>query len=131
LKDIGVTMNLVPTQNYAVEFLTNKNAPVGISPNLPGRPLEKLRSWSGPTISNTCAYSDPELDALALKLASTKVDSPEAQQMVQQFEKKVADEDLTVSIAFRPNIVAYDAQKIGGDLPVAWYNIQVPDIQGF
>ena len=128
LADIGVTMNLVPVQNYATEFLTNKIAPVGISPNLPGRPLEKLRSWSGATISNTCAYKDPDLDARLLELNKTKVDSPEAQQLVQEYEKEVADQHLSVFIAFRPNIVAYDAQKIGGDLPVAFYNIQVPDI---
>jgi peptide/nickel transport system substrate-binding protein len=129
LDEVGVTMNLVPTQNYAVEFLTNKNAPVGISPNLPGRPLEKLRAWSGTVINNTCQYSDPELDGLAAQLASTPVDSDDAQQLVQQFERKVADENLSVFIAFRPNIVAYDADKIGGDLPVAYYNIQVPDIR--
>jgi peptide/nickel transport system substrate-binding protein len=129
LADIGVTMNLVPTQNYAVEFLTNKNAPVGISPNLPGRPLEKLRSWSGTAINNTCAYSDPELDAAAKELASTPVGSDEAKQQIQEFERKVADEHLSVFIAFRPNIVAYDEAKIGGELPVAYYNVQVPEIR--
>jgi len=65
----------------------------------------------------------------ATALAVTPVDSDEAKELVQQFERKVADEDLAVFIAFRPNIVAYDREAIGGDIPVAYYNIQVPEIR--
>lgn len=128
LGEIGVTMNLVPVTNYQEEFLTNKIAPVGISPNIPGRTMVRLGPFSGGALSNTCDYSDPELDSLVGKLQTTARDSDEYVALWNQVDQQLFDETAGIFVVFRPNIVAYNPDVVSA-LPAASYAIPVPDIR--
>jgi len=125
---VGVTMNLVPVTNYQVEFLQNKVAPVGISPNVPGRTTARIAGFTGKAISNVCGYSDPELDSIAVQLQKTPTDSDEYLQLWNDFDARLMDQTVSIMLLFRPNVIAYDPQVVQ-DLPSASYTIPVPEVR--
>ena len=68
--DIGVTMNIIATQNYTEDFSNRKLAPVGLVPSTGAGGIGKLRQWVGESVGNVCTYNDPELNELAASLQS-------------------------------------------------------------
>jgi peptide/nickel transport system substrate-binding protein len=125
---IGVTMNLVPVQNYQQEFLRDKKMPVGISPNVPGRTTARLASFSGRAISNVCSYTDPQIDALAAELQRTATDAPEYAEIWADLQQRVIDESVSIFVLFRPVVTAFDSEVLQ-ELPPASYNITIPEIR--
>jgi peptide/nickel transport system substrate-binding protein len=126
LADIGITVNIVPTTDYAAQFLTPNTRGIGMYPtSQPG--TNKLNPFTGDSVANACDYNDPEITRLAGELRAVSENSEEAVQLWNDITDIVVDDALAGFVVWRTDLAAYDTTKIGDMSALPLGNYLVPD----
>jgi len=126
LKEIGITLNIIPTPDYVGQFL-NSNAPaMGIYPsNTPG--TGKLNAWTGDSIGNVCKYDDPELNAVTSQLKAVSENSDEAVELWAEASEIAIGDALNGWVVWRSQLAAYNPERLGDYQPLPLGNYIIPD----
>jgi ABC-type transport system substrate-binding protein len=125
LAEVGITANLVPAPNFVGDFLVAQADGGGLVPTMGGN-RQKLLHWSGDTIGNACRYNDPEIDALAERLAQVSDADAEAVEIWHDLQEVIVTDALSVFLFFGSNTVGYNADRLGQAVP--WpHVVLVPD----
>jgi ABC-type transport system substrate-binding protein len=113
LGEIGIDVNFIAGGNYLQDFLQANKRAIGLFPgNSSG--TDVLNAWSGDGVGNVCDYKNAELDGLLAELKGVSQSDPEAVELWRQVNELVVDEALGGFIIYRPAIVVFDEDKVGG-----------------
>jgi peptide/nickel transport system substrate-binding protein len=108
LGEIGVTVNIIPAQNYVADYLDPQKPGFGVVPNI-GSGRQKIDQWTGDVLANDCKYDDPELNALKAELLTVSDSTDEAVALWNQIEQKaIGDDMLSVPLLFAASVVGYN-----------------------
>jgi peptide/nickel transport system substrate-binding protein len=112
LKEIGITVNIVPTPDYVNQFLLPQSPGVGLYPSsVPGP--QKVTAWTGTSMGNVCKYSNPEIDRLYTSLTGVSEQSEEAVDIWYDIDTLSTEEALSGFIVFRADVGAYNTTAVG------------------
>ncbi|HEY6531610.1 MAG TPA: ABC transporter substrate-binding protein [Acidimicrobiales bacterium] len=126
LKDIGITVNIIPTTDYVNQFLSPNKEGVGLYPSqVPGP--QKLIAWTGESAGNVCDYQNDEVDQLVKSINGVSQQSQEAVDLWYQMDELVTTEALSGFIVFRADVAGYNSDVIGDMQPWPVGNFIVPD----
>jgi ABC-type transport system substrate-binding protein len=113
LGEVGIDVNFIAGGNYLQDFLQANKRAIGLFPGTSSG-TDVLNAWSGEGVGNVCDYQNPELDRLLLDLRGVSQTDPKAVELWQQVNELVVDEALGGFIVYRPAIVVFDDDKVGG-----------------
>lgn len=122
--DVGVTVNLVNATNFVQDFWIDKRAPMAIIPLM----SDPLAQWVGDAVFNHCPREDPVMEDLAAQTQAISQDSDEAVAIWAEIQQHMIDEGLGIFVLFQPSIVAYDAERLGGEVAEGSFFIPLPDL---
>jgi ABC-type transport system substrate-binding protein len=125
---LNVTMNINTTPDISQGFLASNTPGGGFLPSLTPD-LGKLNQWTTDNLSNTCDYSDPELDKLATELNRIGSSSEEAVELWHQVDDIVTDDALSVFLVFGARLSAYDEDVVGNLTLWPKATFSVPDLR--
>lgn len=108
-KQIGVSIQLVPTSNFVTDLFRQHGAQMGLVPaGLPG--IQKITTdFIPPANGDICQYNNPTLNALTSQLESVNPTSPKVKALWTQIQNFVIRNALAVFIVYSPLVTG--AQK--------------------
>jgi peptide/nickel transport system substrate-binding protein len=108
-KQIGVTLSIVQSSNYVVDFYTKKLAKLGLNPEgLPG--IQKITTqYISGDVGDTCGYNSPTLDALTKALEALPPSSPKLKSVWTKIQLFVIHNALSIYVDYAPEVTG--AQK--------------------
>jgi peptide/nickel transport system substrate-binding protein len=110
---LGINANFNAGANYLNDFLQANARGVGFYPgNAAG--VGVLSAWSGEGLGNICDYQNSELDDLVDQIKTVSSSEPEAVELWHQVNELVVDEALNGFVVYRPSIVGFDSDRVGG-----------------
>jgi peptide/nickel transport system substrate-binding protein len=114
LKDLGLTVEVVPTQDIVGDFFQGKKEPAVLTGWVrPG--LQKVTRMFGPnSVANVCNYNDDTVNGLTAKIAAIDPTSAEAVQAWKDLSKHIIDNALFIPLLWEPQIVAFKTDAIAG-----------------
>jgi peptide/nickel transport system substrate-binding protein len=118
-KQIGVSVQIVPTSNYVTDLYRDNKAQLGLNPQgLPG--IGKLTTQYIPgNVGDLCGYNDPTLNAINTQIQAQPPNSPQLISAWQAAEDFVVKNALSVYIDFTPLVTG--ASKAVTNLQVVPY----------
>jgi peptide/nickel transport system substrate-binding protein len=126
LKDIGITINIVPTPDYVGQYLNSNARALGLYPNNAAG-VAKLNAWTGDGIGNVCKYDDPELDRIVDQIKAVSESSDEAAELWEQASDIIIGDALNGFVVWRSQLAAYNPDRLGDFQPLELGNYIVPD----
>jgi peptide/nickel transport system substrate-binding protein len=108
-KKIGVTLSIVQSSNYVVDFYTDKKAKMGLNPEgLPG--IQKITTqYITGDIGDTCGYNSPTLNTLTKELEALPPSSPKLKSVWTKIQLFVIHNALSIYVVYAPLVTG--AQK--------------------
>jgi peptide/nickel transport system substrate-binding protein len=110
---LGINVNFIAGANYLNDFLVANKRAVGFFPGNSGG-VAVLNAWVGEGVGNVCDYNNEELNDLFDEIKTVSSSEPEAVEIWQQINELVVDQALNGFVVYRPNIVGYDSDRVGG-----------------
>jgi peptide/nickel transport system substrate-binding protein len=126
LKDVGITVNIVPTTDYVGQFLNSNLPAMGLYPNNAAG-VAKLNTWTGQGIGNVCRYDDPELNTVVNEIKGVSESSDEAVELWADAADIVVGDALNGFVVWRSQLAAYNPERLGDYQPLPLGNYIVPD----
>jgi peptide/nickel transport system substrate-binding protein len=126
LKDVGITINIVPTPDYVGQFLNSGLPAMGLYPNNAAG-VSKLNTWTGDGIGNVCRYNDPELNAVVSEIKGVSENSDEAVELWADAADIIVGDALNGFVVWRSQLAAYNPERLGDFQPLQLGNYIVPD----
>ena len=113
LAAVGIDINFIAGGNYLQDFLQANKRAIGLFPgNSSG--TDVLNAWSGDGVGNVCDYQNPQLDKLLVELRGVSQTDPKAVELWRQVNELVVDEALGGFLIYRPAIVVFNDDEVGG-----------------
>jgi peptide/nickel transport system substrate-binding protein len=114
LKDLGLTLEVVPTQDIVGDFFQGKKEPAVLTGWVrPG--LQKVTRMFGPnSVANVCNYNDDTINGLTAKIAAIDPTSADAVQSWKDLSHYIVDNALFIPLVWEPQIVAFKTDKVAG-----------------
>ena len=125
--DVGITLNVIQTANFAEDLLVTPKAPMGLVPR-GGGGRGKLDNFQGPSVGNICKYSDPEIDQLITDLKAVSDSSEEGAEIWKEIEAIWSEDALAVPIVFVSVVYGVDNDRVGGYSLMQEQTVAVPDM---
>ncbi|HEY6533882.1 MAG TPA: ABC transporter substrate-binding protein [Acidimicrobiales bacterium] len=128
LAAVGITANLVVSNELLSGFLQPEAPGAAILPGTPNSGLEKLEDYQGESLGNVCSYDDPELNTLIAQLAKVSENSDAAVAIWDQINTLYAEKALGVVLGFSSNIGGYNSSRLTMNSTYPGGLFVVPDI---
>ncbi len=118
LADVGITVNIVPLAEIATEYYIQKTGeafsaarPASADPT--GQLFDQWGNFQFVAIHN---FQENDAITALVQEARTQTDTAEVSSLMQQATAIVVEEALEVPLAFQPRNVAWDNQRLEGDI---------------
>jgi ABC-type transport system substrate-binding protein len=112
---VGVTLNLIPTNNFVLDWVTNRSGDIFTTTLIRENMQRVTNFFTKDARINSCQFLDPRIDSLTAELSALAPDDPEAKKLWQQMDELISKE-LVFGVPLM-NVVftfAYNADRVGG-----------------
>lgn len=118
LAAIGLTVKVIPTRDLVSEFLTPQKPGSMLIPGSRTGMDKYLRFLAPGAVQNVCSADRSQLVSTVQSIGAAP-DAATAAARYQQVELAVAQQAIAVPIVFEPEYIAWNTERVGGEITVS------------